>query len=327
MTAPTALGHSDAPGEPGAPRIRPGRVVGLASILLDRTVDIPALPPRGGDVVGSDAGEAAGGGINALGAASRLGLPAAYAGPHGTGPIGDAVRSALDSDRIAALLPPDPDGDTGYCLALLEPDGERTFVTVPGVEARQTAAGLAEVRLREADVLYVSGYDLGYPVSGPALGPWLAGLEPSRPGTGPWLALDPGPLVASIPPRRLAAALARTDMISTSAAELPALGGRDALLAALPDDAVVIVRDGARGCLLIAPDGFELAVAAAPPPGPVLDSNGAGDVHLGALLTGLADGLDWPAALERAGRAAAWSLTVRGANSAPHLSAIMHDPR
>ena len=292
-------------------------MVGVASILLDRTVDVPSLPPRGGDVIGTEAGEAPGGGLNVLGAAGRFGLTAAYAGPHGTGPIGDRVRAALDADRIEALLPPDPDHDTGYCLALLEPDGERTFVTVPGAEARQSAAGLSAVRLHERDVVYASGYDLGYPVSGPVLGAWLGGLTPSVAGAGPWLALDPGPLAALIPSRRLAEVLARTDLVTTSVAELPALGGRDALRAALPAGAVVIVRDGARGCLLIDQDGAELAVPAARPPGPVLDSNGAGDVHLGALLAGLADGLDWPAALLRAGRAAAWSLTVRGANSSP----------
>ena len=59
----------------GRPLVRPARVVGLASVLVDVAVRLPGLPPRGGDVVAADAGRAAGGGINTLAAAARLGLP------------------------------------------------------------------------------------------------------------------------------------------------------------------------------------------------------------------------------------------------------------
>lgn len=298
------------------PRIRPRRLVGVASILLDRTVDVPGLPQRGGDVIGVDAGAAPGGGINALSAARRLGLAAVYAAPHGAGFIGRAVREALTADQIEALQPPEPQADTGYCLALLEPDGERTFITVPGVEARQSVAHLARIEPAPGDAVYASGYDLGYPISGPPLARWLNAM-PAAGQDGPWLILDPGPLIGQVDAGRLAAVLARTDLLSTSVAELTALGGRERLLAALPGTACVIVRDGARGCVLVRPDAADLVVAAAPPPGPVVDTNGAGDVHLGAVLAGLAQGAGWCAALELAARAAAWSLTRRGAASGP----------
>jgi ribokinase len=301
--------------------IRPRRLIGLASILLDLSVDVPALPPRGGDVLGREAGFAPGGGINALTAARRLGLGAVYAGPHGTGRNGDAVRAALRRDDVDALLAPDPRGDTGYCLALLEPDGERTFITVPGVEARATPAGLATLEVGAGDAVYASGYDLAYPESGPALGDWLPAL-PRADAAGPWLVLDPGPLAADIPAARLAAVLARTDLLSVSAIELLPLGGRDAVLAALPPAASLLLRDGPRGArLLLAATGGrrpeELHAPAAPPPGPVADGNGAGDVHLGALLAGLGTGSSWWSALELAARAAAWSLTRWGAASGP----------
>jgi ribokinase len=298
------------------PAIRPRRVVGVASILLDRTVDVPGLPPRGGDVIGADAGAAPGGGINTLSAARRLGLAAVYAAPHGTGPAGDAVREALAADGIEALQPPEKAADTGYCLALLEPDGERTFVTVPGVEARQSSAQLARIELTAGDAVYASGYDLAYPVSGPPLGEWLGAL-PAAGTHGPWLILDPGPLIGQVNHERLAAVLARTDLLSASVAELAALGGRERLLAALPPVACVIVRDGANGCVLLRPDADDLVVRAVAPPGPVVDTNGAGDVHLGAVLAGLARGDDWIRTLALAARAAAWSLTRRGAASGP----------
>src|SRR3712207_8672426 len=60
---------------------------------------------------------------------SRQGVAAAYAGGHGTGPWGDLVRTALARQGIAVLLAPVAHVDTGWTLALVEPSGERTFVS------------------------------------------------------------------------------------------------------------------------------------------------------------------------------------------------------
>ena len=96
---------------------------------------VPALPPRGGDTLATSCEVTAGGGFNVMSAAARLGLPAVYAGGHGTGPWGDLVRAALAAEGIGLLRPPDQDRDTGFDVALVEPDAERTFVTHLGAEA------------------------------------------------------------------------------------------------------------------------------------------------------------------------------------------------
>jgi ribokinase len=304
---------------------RPGRLVGLASILVDLTVTVTALPARGGDILATGSDRAAGGGVNALAAAARLGLPAAYAGPHGTGPNGDTVRAALADDGIAVLAPPTPGADTGWCLALVEPDGERTFVTVTGAEAEADRRFLAGLALGPADAVYASGYDLAYPGAGPVLGRWLAAL-PGRGSGGPLLVFDPGPLGGQVPVERLAAVLGRVDLLSLSTGDAARLGGPRLLAERVARGAVVVLRQGVRGALLLTagewlpdsggPDSGAL-VPAVRAPGPVLDTNGAGDVHLGALLAGLHAGLDLPEAATLANRAAAVSVTRAGANSGP----------
>ncbi|WP_088315259.1 PfkB family carbohydrate kinase [Kineosporia sp. R_H_3] len=302
----------------GTPLLRPTRLVGLASILVDVAVRLPALPERGGDVVADDAGRAAGGGLNALAAAARLRLPAAYAGPHGTGPNGDSVRAALAADRVVPLLVPAPGADTGWCLAMVEPDGERTFVTVPGAEARQRGDRLATLRLHDRDALYVSGYDLAYPDAGPAVAAFVAGLPPAGPAGGPLVVLDPGPLVADVPAALLAAVLARLDLVTLSRAEAEVLGLDDDLHApGLPAGAAVVLRAGAHGARVRLPGGPVVTVPGVPAPGPVVDTNGAGDVHTGALVAGLSRGLALPAAAALANAAAAVSVTRPGANSGP----------
>ena len=97
---------------------------------------MPALPEPGGDVLATSGGMEAGGSFNVMVAATRLGLPAAYAGAHGTGPFGDLVRAALRREGIDILLPPVTEIDTGYDIAITDAAGERTFITAVGAEAR-----------------------------------------------------------------------------------------------------------------------------------------------------------------------------------------------
>ena len=84
----------------------------------------------------------------------------------------------LEADLgVELLLPRDPAGDSGTCIGLVEPDGERTFVTSPGVEQGLTDDDLASVGWRADDAVYLSGYDLVYPTTGPAVARWLAGFQ------------------------------------------------------------------------------------------------------------------------------------------------------
>ena len=123
-------------------------------------IDVPALPERGGDVLGRATGSTPGGSFNTMVAATRQGLATAYGGAHGTGPFGDRVRAALAAEGIGVLQHPTADTDTGYDIALTESDGERTFVTVFGAEASLTAEALAGIRIAEGDLVHVSGYGL-----------------------------------------------------------------------------------------------------------------------------------------------------------------------
>ncbi len=100
------------------------RLVGVGNALIDLALDVPHLPARGGDVRGRSRGLHAGGAANVLLAARRQGLPAAYAGAHGTGPLGDRVRALLAAEGVEVLLAPYPDLDTGVDGAHAALDGD-----------------------------------------------------------------------------------------------------------------------------------------------------------------------------------------------------------
>ena len=77
----------------------------------------------------------------------------------------------------------------------------------------------------------------------------------------------------------------------------------------------LIMREGARGCdLYRSPDDVVHVDA---PAVDVVDTNGAGDVHVGAFVAALARGEDPALAVRSANEAAAFSVTQRGPATAP----------
>lgn len=303
----------------GLPRVsRPRRLVFAGEALVDVVMRVPALPVRGGDLLATSAEVTAGGGFNVMAAAARQGLPVRYAGGHGTGPWGDVIRAALDAEGIGALRPPDTERDTGFDVALVEPDGERTFVTRLGAEMVRGPRSWDAIPAGPGDAVYVSGYGLAAPETGPALSAWAAALPP-----GALLFVDPGPLAAQIPAAVLDQVLRRCDWLSCNEREAallagpePASSGVARRLLARTARADVIVRAGAAGCYL-ARRGSAGPARVPAPAVTAVDTTGAGDAHAGVFLAALADGFSPLAAAARANAAAALAVTRPGPATAP----------
>jgi sugar/nucleoside kinase (ribokinase family) len=283
------------------------RLVLVGSVIVDIVMYVDELPPRAGDVIARGSLLAAGGGRNVLTAASRQGLPAVYAGRHGTGPFGELIRSELRSDGIAVQLAATPGSDSGYCVALVEPGGERTFATAMGVEARLCRGDLESLTLAGGDVVYLSGYDLAYP-HGPDIAAWVSTLDRSV-----GLVFDPSPLVGQIEPALLEPVARRASWLSANAAEARVLGRLGEAAAG------AVVRTGANGCVVRAPGAAPVEVTGYSVD--AVDSSGAGDAHVGAFTAGLARGLSPVEAARWANAAAALAVTRHGPATCPDLAA------
>lgn len=306
-------------------RVRPRRLVLVGSVIVDLVMVVDALPPVGGDALARRSMLAVGGGANVLTAAVRQGLPAVYGGRHGEGPFGDRVRTALAAENIAVPLPATAGEDTGFCVALVDGTGERTFVTSAGAEAHLAADELACLDVGAGDAVYLSGYDLAYP-RGPVVARWISALPMDV-----VVAFDPGPLVADLAPDLLEAVLARTDWFSLNRREAGLLTGDDdpaaapaALAGRLAPGAGVVLRVGADGCLLREPNGESVPIPA--PRVDAVDTNGAGDIHVGAFLAALGRGLSAPEACRQANAAAAHAVARYGPATAPTLDELGEAP-
>ncbi|MFF1822494.1 PfkB family carbohydrate kinase [Kribbella sp. NPDC058245] len=290
-----------------------GRLVHTGQVVIDLVMQVPALPPVGGDVLALSTIEYVGGGFNVMAAAARAGADVVYAGGHGTGARGDRVRAELAAADITLSQDITSDVDTGVCVVLLDSTGERTFVTGSGAE---TAVGEPLPALEPADIGYVSGYSLVVPEK----------AEQVLAMQGGSLLVDPGPLVADIDPDIWARTLARTAVLSCNDREAQLLTSKaDPVEAArelagrLPRNAVAVVRTGPAGCV-VAQQGTVQVVPSIKVD--VVDTNGAGDAHCGWFAAELLRGTDVLEAARRANVAAAIAVTRSGPATAPTRSEV-----
>lgn len=285
-----------------------GRVLVLGSINRDLVLAVEAHPRPGETVSGSDIAEFPGGkGANQAVAAARAGAETRLVGATGQDGFGASMRAFLaregiDLTRVVTV----PDRPTGIAVILVDRNAENTVTVSSGANMALTEADAGAIEFRSGD-LVVSQFEVPE-------GFIRAGFARAR-AAGATTLFNPAPMKALTPDllalcdilvlneTELEAASGRSDLVSRDAIEAAArsLGGKGR---------AIIVTLGAKGCLAVHPGGI-LAI-----PGRAVvarDTTGAGDCFVGVLAAGLADGLALEAALERANRAAAISVTRAGA--------------
>jgi sugar/nucleoside kinase (ribokinase family) len=297
------------------------RLFCLDTVMVDVVVRIDEVPRSGGDVLATEHLTTTGGGYNAMSAWSRQGVRAVYAGRLGRGPFNDIARDALASDEIAAPLESDTSQDVGFCVAMIDATGERTFITSSGSEASLRAEDLASLDVHGADYVLVSGYNVMYRGQAEVVLRWLATLSDDV-----VIAFDPSNRVADIPPVNLDEILSRADWVLCNEIEAATLTDTTTIeesvkaLTSRTGRLGVVVRTGADGCRLISRGEAEVIVG--PFETAVLDTNGAGDTHSGVFLAELARGTDVFEAARRANAGAAVAIATLGPASCPPRDVI-----
>ena len=205
-------------------------------------------------------------------------------GDHGV--FSDFVRAHLSNAGFRGPITV-PDSENGCCYCLVERSGERTFLSVHGVEYSFHAAYMDAFAGERFDYTYICGLEVEEKTGG-ELVTWLE-VHSDIAGT---VVYAPGPRGIEVDPARTARILALHPILHLNEQEAQALAGveTDPVLAAAQalhakTQNMVIVTRGADGVLWISADG---SVHSAPSvPATVVDTIGAGDSHCGAVLTGL----------------------------------------
>lgn len=296
------------------------RLIHTGQVIVDVVMAVPAVPVAGGDVIATSLNETAGGGLNVVVAAIRDELPVVFAGRFGDGHYGAIVRDALAASGAQVVQREPVQRDSGFCIALVDANTERTFVTYPGAEAELSVDDLHAAQATPDDLVYITGYGLAHPSNAAAVIEWL----PTLPDAATVL-FDPSPLIETLDDGIVGQVLSRADVVSANLREGTLMTGETnaediavALASRVRPTAHVVVRTGPDGCWIAGGGNAAHSV-----PGfavQAVDSNGAGDAHAGVLLAGLSRGLDVSTAALRANAAAALAVTERGPATAPTRS-------
>ncbi|MDM2990760.1 PfkB family carbohydrate kinase [Citrobacter sp. CK190] len=305
---------------PDLTRRQPVTVVGAA--VIDVIADAYALPWRGCDIELKQQGVNVGGcALNIAVALKRLGIEASNALPLGQGVWSDIIRHRMAKEGLHSLID-NAEGDNGWCLALVEPDGERTFMSFSGVENQWNADWLAQLTIPPDSWIYFSGYQLASPC-GELLVSWLEGLERVTPF------IDFGPRIGDIPDPLMARIMACHPLVSLNRQEADIAAERfgfshepnafgAAWLAAFASP--VIVRHDKDGAWYFSQQSSGCVPAFATT---VVDTIGAGDSHAGGMLAGLASGWALADAVLLGNAVASWVVGHRGGDCAPMREALL----
>lgn len=207
-------------------------------------------------------------------------------GDHGV--FSDFVRAHLDNAGFRGPITV-PDSENGCCYCLVERSGERTFLSVHGIEYSFHAEYMDAFAGERFDYTYICGLEVEETTGGELVA-WLE-AHPDIAGT---VVYAPGPRGIEVDADRTERILAMHPILHLNEQEAQALAGMSGsenhILAAAQalhakTGNMVIVTCGADGVLWISADG---SVHSAPSvPSTVVDTIGAGDSHCGAVLTGL----------------------------------------
>ncbi|MDQ6423138.1 PfkB family carbohydrate kinase [Paenibacillus sp. LHD-117] len=270
------------------------RILVIGAAVVDVIIALDKLPKTAEDVMAEHKETVVGGcAYNVSNILQQFRVQYGLLAPVGKGTYADIVKGQLMHDGVPILLE-DATADNGWNLSIVESDGERTFITIPGIESRWERRWFEHLDLDRYDYLYISGYELEGP-SGPVILDALSRRKPSAK-----LVFDPGPRGQFLEPAVLDRVLGLGTIVHANQSEILALmGGTYASQAAEElmrrTGEPVVVTLGGEGTLYCSPaeQGFVKTERVK-----VVDTIGAGDAHTGAFLAGLARGYSLQQACE-----------------------------
>lgn len=279
----------------------------IGAAMLDIIMDIDRLPKSGEDIYAKSQSMTVGGcAYNVADILKHFGVDHTFFAPVGTGMYADFVEKELEKNGHTSVIKSD-DMDNGYCLCMVEADGERTFLTLPGIECRFEKEWFERLDAEEYDSVYVSGYEL----EGDGGDVILDYLE-AHPELTVYYA--PGPRITYISKEKRERMTALHPIMHLNEMEALTFTGEEKVSEAakvLEDTTknTVIVTLGDKGVYLME-NGQGKVIAS--DKAEVVDTIGAGDSHIGAVMSMRALGADFEKAVQTANRVSAMVVGVKG---------------
>jgi len=284
-------------------------VIGAA--IIDIIMKIKRLPKSGEDILCSETVSTVGGcAYNVAGTLRGFGVDHDLFVPVGRGMYGDMIAGDLEKLGYQILIR-EEELDNGYCLCLVEEDGERTFITVKGAEGRFRPSWFEQLSQDAYDSIYVAGYQV-CGASGRVISDWMAGAKDRMKEKRVFFA--PGPVITDIDQAVMERILSVGPILHLNEKEAFDYAKQTSVEDCLRylyglNHNLVVVTMGASGTMYY--DGSVMRQVPAYKT-QVKDTIGAGDSHVAAMIAGYSKGLDTEQCVRLANRVASAIVSIQG---------------
>ncbi len=296
----------------------------IGATVLDLIIQIDHLPRTSEDIHIQKQRMALGGcAYNAADILRKFEIPYYLLSPIGSGRYASIVENMLKEKGMVSPVKIEEE-DNGFCLCMVEKDGERTFVVHHGVEYGFQKAWVTDQMKKEVDSVYISGFEVEES-NGEEI---ISFLEENREFQ---VYFAPGPRLGKIQPERISRIFACNPIIHLNeeeAMELSKEKDYEHAAKAIYDITgnMVIITLGKAGAYYYE-DGQGHLV-----PGreaTVVDTIGAGDSHIGAIMSCRKLGFSMQQSVECANKVSAAVVGVQGSslNEEQFKQAIGQIPR
>ncbi|MFS0782025.1 PfkB family carbohydrate kinase [Bacillus sp. 1P06AnD] len=279
----------------------------IGAAVVDIIMRIPKLPEKGGDIYCSGKHVTVGGcAFNVANILRGFNVEYSLLVPVGEGMNASIVRKGIEENGHQILIY-DPEMDNGQCLCLVEDDGERTFITTLGIEGHFKKEWLETIMGSDYENIYFDGYQMCSDGAA-SIVEWLEKQADKR------LFFAPGPVIQSIDKELMERICALHPIVHLNEREAQLFTGQTEIESAVQQlfnhsQNKLFVTLGAEGTLFY--DGCEMMRIEGESAAAV-DTIGAGDSHVAAIMAALSLGYNDIQACSIANKVAAKMVQTEG---------------
>ena len=285
------------------------KILVIGSTVVDVIINVDKLPTTKGDVhVQSQHTSMGGCAYNVSDIIRHFGVPYTLFSPVGTGIYGDYVRKNLLQNNISV---PNlkTDMPNGCCYCFVEESGERTFISNHGAEYLIYKPWLDEIETEEVWGIYICGLEIEEKTGTDI----VEFLEEHR---GIPVFFAPGPRINRISEGLLARIFALSPIMHLNDDEICEYTKQESVEQAIfrlyeKTGNIVIVTAGGDGAYYY--DKNEIVHISSVKAAKIVDTIGAGDSHIGAVMSCLYKGEDIYSAVQKANAVASGVVSTKGA--------------
>ncbi|WP_042273531.1 PfkB family carbohydrate kinase [[Clostridium] dakarense] len=252
----------------------------IGNVYVDVIINVDSLPKTNDDILCKKQVISMGGcAYNVATILNNFGVEHDLISPVGKGIYASLIERELIENNYKIHIKEEEE-DNGYCLCLVEEDGERTFITIKGIEYKYKMDWLDKIDSCDYENIYISGYEMeGH--NGRIISRWLENQKNKK------LFFGPGPRINFIEKDTLNKIFKLNPILHLNEEEaIKFTNEKDILNAArylnnITDNTVFITL-GENGVLYFNKDSYKFIDAVKTK---VVNTIGAGDSHIGAIIS------------------------------------------